>query len=262
VKTTTTTIQRFGKITAEDPTLVFRAVGTLEYLSALRDLDAFVRVATREELDAADRIVSSRPQFTIYSRLADRQRGIPAPSDAQRQGLRWVIALARLEAGAILATFTKNAAPFEDVGPSRFELPAFQELLMDAAQTHVLALANDARVHVVAAKNPDNEMLAYIRRLTLARALLSAAARSNASHLSVQDWLRLEEQDRQLLAIRDLFAMRVRRFVDSLNSNLTNKTVTEKEKSVIVSSICPPLLEAERRELKAGTAKVQTFRVR
>lgn len=95
-------------------------MGTLEYLSALRNLDAFINAASPEELAAADRFVAARPQFTVYSRIADRfrqvQSALPSAgtSDdaAKKRGLIWVVALARLEAGAILGTFSTNSSPF------------------------------------------------------------------------------------------------------------------------------------------------------
>ncbi|MFT3878832.1 MAG: hypothetical protein QM703_04120 [Gemmatales bacterium] len=89
---------------------------------------------------AIDKLVASRPQFMVYSQLANRfQKGTNGSSatsqnGAARKGLTWVVALARLEAGAILATFTTIPAPFEIVGPSQYEMPAYKELLMDGAK--------------------------------------------------------------------------------------------------------------------------------
>lgn len=267
--TTTTTIQKWGATSAENQSLVYRVVGTLEYISSLRHLDAFLRSATSEELAAAEKLISARPEFTVYTRISNRFR---LGTDAQaaspgggrgavpKKGLMWVVALARLEVGAILGTFTTHASPFEVVGPTQWELPAYQELLMDGAQTHVMALANDPNVRMVEMKLPGTEMLTYIRRLNLARAMLSAAARSNASALSPLEWSQLEAQDRQLLNMRDRFAFRVNKYVASLNSTNVNKTVTEKQIESVEA--CASQLIGERRELAAGTARVQTFVVK
>lgn len=243
-------------------------MGTLEYLSSLRHLDAFLSSATSEELAAADKFVTSRPQFTVYTQLTDRFRTGPGTSltsptalaSSQKKGLAWVIALARLEAGAIVATFSSHPAPFEIVSPTRYEMPAYKELLMDGAQTHFLGLENDANLAVVARKIPDTETLSYIRRLHLARSMLSAAARSNSQELSAEDWLQLQSQDRQLLLTQGRFSRRVNQYVASLNNTTTSKTVSEKQVSNL--STCQRLLEAEQRELAAGTARVQTFGTR
>jgi hypothetical protein len=245
---------------------MYRVVGTLEYLSALRHLDAFLHSASSEELDAADKIVSSRPQYAVFTGMSDRFRQSPAVGQTSsnnqtaspKKGLMWVVALARMEAGAIMGTFTTLSNPFEVVGPTRWEMPAYKELLIDGAQTHYLAISNDANVATVAMKVPDSETLSYIRRLNLARSMLSAAARSKAQEMSLQEWSQVELQDKQLLTIRDRFAQRVSRHLDLINSNATSQTpVSDKLKSN--AKACSMQLLGERRELLAGTATVQTF---
>lgn len=89
------------------------------------------------------------------------------------------------EAGAILGTFTTLPSPFEVVGPTKWEMAAYRELLMDGAQTHYWAIANDpnapsSNTATDFLRAPGPEMLAYIRRLNLARSMLNAAAMSNA----------------------------------------------------------------------------------
>ncbi len=267
--TTTTTIQKWGGITPENQSSIYRAVGTLEYISALRNLDAFLRSASREEITAADKIVSSHPQFAVYTGLANQSHGSSGTlvswrsgqSPSKKQGLMWVVALARLEIGSIVGTFTVLPSPFEIVGPSQWEMPAYKDLLMDGAQTHFKALANDTNLASVALKIPGTEMLAYIRRLNLARAMLSAAARSNAQELSPQDWTQLVAQDAQLLAVRDRFSLRVNRYLAALNSySKETKTITGEEYTQV--NACTRQLIGERRELAAGTAKAQTFSVK
>lgn len=255
-------------MTPNDESVLVRVVGTFEYLSSLRNLDAFLSSASSEELAAADKFVTARPQFTVYTQLADRFRQgsasqplqLDRQTAAQKKGLMWVVALARLEAGAILGTFTKLPAPFETVGPTRWELPAYKELLMDGAQTHFLALNNDANVAIVARKIPDTEMLSYIRRLNLARSMLSAAARSNAQELSPEDWLQVQSQDRQLLLTLGRFSQRVNGYVASLNNTNVSKTTSERIKSEVIA--CGAQLAGEQRELAAGTARVRTFTVK
>lgn len=263
-------MNKSGFITPEDQTLIYRVIGTLEYLSALRHLDAFVNTATTEELAAAERIVSSRPQFTMYTKLADSTRAGPgarpksAVSDqkaGQRKGLKWVVALARVEAGAILATFTKMPSPFEIVGPSRWEMPAYKELLLDGAQTHFWGLVNDPYVKVVAMKVPDAELLAYIRRLTLARAMLNAAARSNAPDLSAQQWTELGGEEQQLVTLQNAFSLRVQNYLASLKTSSTSQSVDDFDK-IRFSKICGSQLAGIQTEMLAGTAHMAVFKTK
>jgi len=167
----------------------------------------------------------------------------------------WVVALARLEAGAILGTFTTLPAPFEIIGPSQYEMPAYKELLMDGAQTHYWALVNDASVKAVAANPPGTEMLAYIRRLNLARAMLSAAARSNAKDLSSTQWSQLVEEDQQLLNLRNSYSQQIDRYLALMRSTNVNKSIPDS--AVRSVKACGLQLEGERQELQAGTASFQ-----
>lgn len=245
--------------------LVNRIVGTLEYISALRNFDAFLSTATKEEIEAADRFVSSRPEFTVYSQLSDRFRQQPvlayssnSEPSAKKTGLMWVVALARLETGGILATFSTHSNPFEVVGPTLWEMPAYRELLMDGAQTHFWALANDPNVAAVAMKIPGTEMLSYIRRIDLARSMLSAAARSNAQALSPNDWSQFISQDSKLLGMRHQYSFSVKKYLASLNS-YSKETTTSKGKEYRVGGGCPAQLQNEARELAAGTAWIQVI---
>lgn len=265
MKTFTRTVDSWGAITPEDQSLLFRAVGTFEYHTSLRNLDAFLSSASSEEVAAADKIVSSRPQFTIYTRLADRfrtgqespQLSLERQAASQKKGLMWVVALARLELGAALGIFTRTPSPFEIVGPTRWEAAAYKELLMDGAQTHYLALTQDANVSLVLRKIPDTEILAYIRRLNLARSMLDAAARSNAQDLLSGDWAQLQAQDRQMLSTLNLYSAKVNKYLASLNFNKTTTTTEEQQISKVKA--CLSQLAGEQRELSAGTAKVRTF---
>lgn len=247
-------------------------MGSLEYISALRNLDSFLKNATQDELKAADEIVRSQPQFTLYSLLAERFRpavgGAPASSvnaarpsrSVERRGLMWVVALARLEAGGILGTFTSVPAPFEVVGPTEYEMPAYQELLMDGAQMHFWGLVHDERLREIAKSIPDTEMLAYIRRLNLARKMLSAAVRSNAKDLSPQEWAQVVEQDEEMLKLRDGFSATVTAYVIAANASSRTSNTRSSRKDVVEA--CGAQLAGERAELAAGTAKVQTFDVK
>ncbi|HQR42149.1 MAG TPA: hypothetical protein PLX97_05680 [Gemmatales bacterium] len=250
-------------MSSEDQSLIHRVVGTLEYVSALKHLDAFVQSASREELDAADQFISRHPQFAVNTRLSDRLRAGASSlvnTGARKLGLAWVIALARIEAGGILATFTTMPSPFELVGPTQFEMAAYKELLMDDAQTHYLALTNDLNLLAVSRKVPGTEMLAYIRRINLARSMLDAAVRSQMADLSPQDYAVLCAQDKTLSLKRMNLANRVSKYLEHLNYTRQNSSVTESEYSS--ANACAQMLKGELKELAAGTATVQSFNFR
>lgn len=140
-------------------------------------------------------------------------------------------------------------------------MPAYRELLMDGAQTHYWALANHPNAPSVIMRIPGPEMLAYLRRLNLARTMLSAAARSNSQDLSSQEWSLLATQDSELLRMQDRFSLRLNRYLASLNSYSKDVQTITSDKYTYLNA-CGSQLAGERRELAAGTAKVQTFVVK
>ena len=102
---------------SDDPNLIYRLVGYLEYAKALENFDKLAAMAKYEEMNAIDEIIKSEPEFTIYtnlsraleqgrSSLGEKPNG---PSDDfARKGFRWITALARVELGAMLAGFTEH----------------------------------------------------------------------------------------------------------------------------------------------------------
>jgi hypothetical protein len=233
VVTTTSWFESTAHLTPEDKSLVYRVVGFLEYSMALRNLDEFVKQASKEELQAADEWVADRPEFTIYTNLSRRVQSAqstlaPASKNDDRQGLAWVTALARVELGGILATFSSYESPYEVVGPTQFDLPAYRELLMDASQSHVWALANDRELDRAASGVPDTKMLAYLRRVGLIRLLLNAAARANAKELARAQMQELVAQDNQLQNQQDRFGVTIATYLRAMNAqgaSTTSKTV-------------------------------------
>ncbi|HZN32463.1 MAG TPA: hypothetical protein VFB80_01545 [Pirellulaceae bacterium] len=171
-----------------DPNRIYRVVGFMEYSKALESLDALAALATNYELAAIDEIVKSEPEFTIYTNLARRlERGRsnlaekPAGEndDFARKGFRWVTALARVEVGAMLAGFSSHPQPFAAVAGTGYDLAEYKELLLDGAKMHFWALTNDPGFTAIMRKfNPSGTTLAYLRRLNVASAFVSALVAS------------------------------------------------------------------------------------
>lgn len=233
---------------------------------ALRQLDEFVQRANPDELKAADELVGARPEFVVYSSLRGRlQRGpsalAPVASSAAdaggKKGLAWVIGLARVEMGGILATFSSHPSPFEAVKPTRFDMAAYRELLLDGAQTHVWALVNDPAVAEVAKSTPDTRMLAYIRRLNMVRLFLRAGVMANANQITPLQAQEAATQDSRLSKLRDQFSSSVLAYLTIMNSRQSASRSTTSTREV--AAACGQQLRREMSALKEGTATSQTF---
>ena len=119
------------------------------------------------------------------------------------------MALARVELGAILATFDAHPEPFSVAGPSAFEWDAYRDLLLDDAEAHFWSLSQDPALERIAELRPGQEILAYIRRLTVALHLLHAAAQARRDTLTGVQFAELVEQDKQLSQVRGAFRLKV-----------------------------------------------------
>ena len=173
-------------LTPSDSRQVMRLVGFLEYGNAITKLQPLVTSSPQAELAVYDELVKERPEFTVFSDRSRRLERAPstlrgpglAAQGSERRGLCWVTALARLEFAAMLAAFSEVPSPFENVGVTPFDLDAYRELLLDGARTHYWALRNDPAVlAMLRGSSLNQQTLSYSRRVKLARAMLSAAAR-------------------------------------------------------------------------------------
>jgi hypothetical protein len=164
--------------------------------------------------------------------------------------------LARVEVGGILATFTQFPAPFEAVGPSQYELPAYKQLLLDGSQTHYWALARDPEARRVAKIEPNTETLAYIRRLTVARHFLFAAIRGYAGNITPLQLTEAASQKKNLDDLRDTYSSNVAQYLAALN--FRTKSTKSKTNNRYLVDACNIQLAAEPRSLAKGTATSST----
>lgn len=192
--TTTTTSYATNYLPQSDPNRIFRVVGFLEYSKALESLDQLAALATPDELRAIDAIVTSEPEFTIYTNLSRRlEMGRSTlveqktgPDDQYiRKGFKWVTALARVELGAMLAGFSEHPQPFAAVAGKGYDLVEYKELLLDGAKMHFWALTNDpAFAEIMRRFTPDGTTLTYLRRLNVATAFVYALAATTAAEMT------------------------------------------------------------------------------
>lgn len=242
-------------------------VGYLEYSSALRLFDQFVQRASPEELAGANEIISTRDEFAVYSGLSNRLASDgprlmtvndPQGTNFERRGLPWVMALARLELGGILATFTTVSRPFDAVKPTLVEREAYAELLLDGAQTHFDAFANDGQARQVAQSIPGTEMLAYIRRLSVSRHMLNAGVRAAGNRLTPDQQAAAMAQDRLLGNVQGLYTGIVQEYIArSRSTQVSSLTVATNRETWLG---CSQMIKGAMSELENGTASMREIK--
>lgn len=208
--------------------LVNRLVAFYEYQQALRRFDALLKKTTAEDLKTIDEIIAERREFTIFTNLSRRvekgrstltEKPKKPGDDFKRQGLSWVVALARVEVAAMLAAFTRTKRPFEKVGPSRFELPAYGEMLLDGLRTHYWSLAADPRLRdVTKGRLTLRQMLTYSRRLLLARSFHDAVIRLGKGSFNNAQQAELKTWGRNLGKLHGKILSRIQIRLDSTNA--------------------------------------------
>lgn len=254
----------YNRLTGENARAVRRLVGFTEYSQALDQLGRLVASLTPSELQQVDKFVASCDEYTVYTNLSRRVEFAPSsltevadPQDSQaspfkRQGLAWVMGLARVELAAMLATFTPIMEPFVFVNPTAFEMPAYQELLLDGARTHYWSLIRDPQLPHVLEKRADNpEVLSYSRRLVLARSMLSGAIRVGIQGYSPIQLRELFSWKQSLDGLQQQFVTKIRYFLESVTGHVD---VTRTKQYSEYIEACTFLLSAEESALKSGDA--------
>ncbi|MBW3541019.1 MAG: hypothetical protein KY476_12170 [Planctomycetes bacterium] len=258
------------EIPPQDPRLIERLVGFLEYGMALKNLTEFVNSAGETELVIAEEIVRSRPQFRVDPDLARYMRFTGGPNDRRRtaagttsqHGLAWVMALARVEFGAMLAGYSSHPSPFQATPPTPLETEAFRALLNDAVAAHYWALKFDPAVRNYPQTGvPDAHIITYGRRVGMIRRMLEAARAFSLTRLAPLQLAQLSAWDNEF-----------RRFQLVLLYCLSQKIGTEGTTSVEYSmnlANCPPIEHALRCELgreigdgRIRGGQISQFRVR
>lgn len=210
----------------QDPRLIYRIVGFVEYAEALRHLDQFVEEASVGEFEMGEEVIRSQDAFRIQTNLSREleqrsslsERSDNPRDDYTRLGLEWMLALARVELGAMLAGFTTHENPFLSLAPTVFRQErvksrpfgsaAFAELLMDGLRTHYWSIVRED----VVAKDfksgvPENHLLTYGRRAMVGRQFLRAVlkysgAGKDGENLPASQRKELESWDQTFLRVQ------------------------------------------------------------
>jgi len=241
--TTTTTTYAQAYLPKDDPYLINRIVGFLEYSKALEAFDELAALASFDEMKAIDEIIKSEPEFTVYINLARRieqgrsslaEKPNGPNDDFSRKGFRWVTALARVEVGAMLAGFTDHPNPFAAVMGKGYDILEFKEMLIDGAKIHFWALANDPDfAEATKTFKPNGETLTYVRRLNVATAFVYSAGGLTELELNPLQKEEVATYAKNLDGARNSFQAAIQLYLSQVFSQTNTKTNTTNQRAFV-----------------------------
>ena len=235
-QTTTTTTTNYAQayLPKDDPYLINRIVGFLEYSKALESFDELAAIANNYEMKAIDEIIQSEPEFIVFTNLSRRleqgrsslaERPNGPSDDFSRHGFNWVTALARVEVGAMLAGFTDHPNPFAAVAGKGYDIEEFKEMLIDGAKLHFWALANDSEfAEVTKSFKANSQTLTYLRRLNVATAFVYAAGELTGLELSPLQKEEVATYAKKLDDARKSFQVAIQLYLTTVASQTNTKT--------------------------------------
>lgn len=209
-KTTTQPVLNVIKksIADVDKTIPYRLVGSYEYGKSLEAFTRLLAISKAEELPIYDKILNDRPEFTYFNgahtalpnrpnlRQADPFQREQFYDSFQREGMAWMMALARVELGATMSMYGNSKAPFHAISTSDYDIEAYVQVLADDAVAHMKSLAQESGFDKVTKRGRpiDTWTLAYLRRLKLIRDMLASLQAIGNAEVKV----RIAPYDKQL----------------------------------------------------------------
>lgn len=185
--TSTYTVRYREGISAADPTIPYRLVGTYEYDNAVKLLDALISSSTPEQIEVYNRFLEDRPEFTFYngaSLLDDRALAtldlkkdtvrVKFDDEFKKKGLAWMIALAKIELGATASCYGESKTPFALYPAKEYDYIPFLEIMFDDIVAHLKGLGADQDFKQVLKSHrvADTWTVAYLRRVKLIRDMI------------------------------------------------------------------------------------------
>ena len=257
---------------APDPSDAYQIVGYQEYANALNHLIPLVQNANAEQLEAYNEIVSELDEFSVYVNLSRRFGRLAGTSigqrykqshlhefpqvpndDFRRRGIGWVLALARLEHGAIEVGYQESANPFSLNNLTAIERMPFAELLLDGARSHYWSMSSDPVTYQLikgqVAKVSDRTALAYGRRAVMVQHMLETLDKIAGNSFKPAPRNELQVWHRELSSIREgvTFVMYE-----------TYRAVIEQQGFEGIDLCgCPALVDGIRRDISEGKGKVR-----
>ena len=256
---------------APDPSDAYQIVGYQEYANALNHLIPLVRNADAEQLEAYNEIVSELDEFSVYVNLSRRFGRLTGTSLAQRykqsylhefpqvpnddfrrRGIGWVLALARLEHGAIEVGYQDSANPFSLNNLTAIERIPFAELLLDGVRSHYWSMSSDLvtyrliKGHVT--KVSDRTALAYGRRTVMVQHMLEALDRIAGNSFKPAQRSELQAWHRELSSIRE--------GVTYVMYETYRAAIEQQGFAGVDLCGCPALVDGIRRDISEGKGQI------
>ncbi len=164
--------------------LPYRIVGYYEYSQALRYFTALLKRSNADDIKAYNSYIAQRPELFII----DGKR--PAKNDSKDKtvesttGIFDLMALARIELGAVKSAFMGEKNAFFNKSVPLHEYPALRNQLMIGINAHRQNLARNQefKTEVVKAEKTKGttKTLAYIRRLIMLNQMTQALVQLNS----------------------------------------------------------------------------------
>lgn len=178
----------------------YRLVGFSEYATALNMFTKLVSISNDQELREMDDMIKDHPSLAVFTNLS---RGITPPTSTileppkdqedrfAKQGLAWMMALARVEYGAMVSGFTDldNHFHLETLGEKEKE--AFTEILLDGVRMHYFSMINEPLGRAVLKGNAGfSQAFGFGRRAVMVRSMINALA-----EVSREDFNQAQQQE-------------------------------------------------------------------
>ncbi len=255
-------------LTEADMRAAFRVVGFLEYGNALDNLVSLVSMADKDDLVAIEGIIAERPEFAVYTTMpeqfpmdAESSRFDGATSQAtlnsagKRTGLAWVLALARVEFGAIVAGFTEHPDPYTFVTPDALDYRQSLHLLLEGVNGHYTTMQNAEQFREFADRSGNiMTALAFSRRVRIVRSMLRPLMKPGRNAWRTDQADELQKYADDMEGAQVALNESIRSFLSAQTYSVDETTTRE------FVNACGMQLSAEKRELAAGTATVRDFR--
>ncbi len=239
-----------------------RVVGFLEYGNALDYLDRLASMSDEQDFAAIDSIIADHDEFAIFCELpggfqieGDNRRSVGQTSvPGGKQGLAWLIGLARLEFGAIVSGYTEHPSPYQYVQPDRYAYAETMQLLLEGVDSHYKAL-QQTNLSQDRFRGSDGVKVALTlsRRLRIARAMLRPIMEPERSRYTSQQASQLEKAAVDLDNAQVSVNKGIREWLASTQQSYHRTGSVQRD----FINACGQMLVAEQREIQAGTTQVR-----
>jgi len=256
---------------APDPSDAYQIVGYQEYANALNHLIPLVQNANAEQLEAFNEIVSELDEFSVYVNLSRRFGRLAGTSLAQRykqsylhespqapnddfrrRGIGWVLALARLEHGAVEVGYQDSANAFGLNSLTAIERMPFAELLLDGVRSHYWSMSSDPVTYQLikgqVAKVSDRTALAHGRRAVMVQHMLEALDKIAGNSFEPSQRSELQTWHRELSSIRE--------GVTYVMVETYRVLIEQQGYEQLKLRGCPALVDGIRRDISEGKGQV------